>query len=109
MAGSVKRRYGASGAVALAAPVRPQLSVDDLCDLSEKLAGLVAAIRYHDPAVQEPDAHAAALVVRLTLAADDLLTLAAALAADPAPYLDVRELVGLLPGGADHLALYRVG
>ncbi len=42
-----------------------------------------------------------AALTRLTLAADDLLTLAAALAPDPWPYLAARDAVGALPTGAD--------
>ena len=37
----------------------------------------------------------------LTLAADDLLALAAALAPDPWPYMTARAAVGALPPGAD--------
>lgn len=37
----------------------------------------------------------------LTLAADDLLGLAAALAPDPWPYMVARAAVGSLPSGAD--------
>ena len=37
----------------------------------------------------------------LTLAADDLLALAAAMAPDPWPYMAARAAVGALPTGAD--------
>lgn len=40
-------------------------------------------------------------VATLTLAADDLLALAATLAPDPWPYLAARAAVGALPTGAD--------
>ena len=42
-----------------------------------------------------------AALTDLTLAADDLLALAAALAPDPWPYLVARAAVGSLPTGAD--------
>ena len=88
-------------------PPEPPPTLARLLGLAATLAELSIDVREHDPRAREPDPAAEDLVTRLVLAADDCLTLAAALATDGAPYLDVRDLVGLLPVGADR-AIWRV-
>lgn len=75
---------------------RPLEPAPEPADLSAVLAALADDLG----AGRLTNGNAAALA-SLTLAADDLLALAAALAPDPWPYLAARAAVGALPTGAD--------
>lgn len=74
-------------------PTTPAPDVADLADTLSALAFDLEAGRLAPGNV--------ASLTALTLAADDLLGLAAALAPDPWPYLAARAAVGSLPTGAD--------
>ena len=74
-------------------PTTPAPDVADLADTLSALAFDLEAGRLAPGNV--------ASLTALTLAADDLLALAAALAPDPWPYMVARAAVGSLPTGAD--------
>lgn len=75
---------------------QPTTPAPDVADLADTLAALAFDLE----AGRLTPGNLAALT-DLTLAADDLLGLAAALAPDPWPYLAARAAVGSLPTGAD--------
>jgi len=75
---------------------RPTTPAPDLSELADTLGALAFDLEAA-PLV----AGNVATLTALTLAADDLLSLAAALAPDPWPYLVALAAVGSLPTGAD--------
>ncbi|MBK7781498.1 MAG: hypothetical protein IPJ58_12160 [Ardenticatenia bacterium] len=75
---------------------RPTTPAPDVAELADTLAALAFDLEAA-PLV----AGNLATLTALTLAADDLLALAAALAPDPWPYMAARAAVGALPTGAD--------
>jgi len=80
-------------------PAAAALEVPREADAAE-LADLLSALAFDLEAGRLTAGDADALT-SLTLAADDLLSLAAELAPDPGPYLVARAAVGALPTGAD--------
>lgn len=70
----------------------------DAAELADLLSALAFDLEAGRLTAGDGDADA---LTSLTLAADDLLSLAAELAADPGPYLVARAAVGALPTGAD--------
>lgn len=68
----------------------------DAADLADTLAALAFDLEAGRLAAGD-----VAALTTLTLAADDLLSLAASLAPDPWPYIAARAAVGALPTGAD--------
>lgn len=81
---------------ALPAGRRPTMPAPDLAELADTLAALAFDLEAGRLA---PGGLAG--LTALTLAADDLLALAAAMAPDPWPYMAARAAVGALPTGAD--------
>ena len=75
---------------------RPTTPAPDLAELADTLAALA-----FDLEAGRVVAGNLSALTDLTLVADDLLGLAAALAPDPWPYLVARAAVGSLPTGAD--------
>lgn len=75
---------------------RPTTPAPDVAELADTLAALAFALE----AGRLTPGNLATLTA-LTLAADDLLALAAAMTPDPWPYMVARAAVGSLPTGAD--------
>ncbi len=74
----------------------PTMPAPDVAELADTLAALAFDLEAGRLAAGD-----VATLTALTLASDDLLALAAAMAPDPWPYMAARAAVGALPTGAD--------